>query len=40
MNLNQRYSINNEGANKNMNPNNLTNTSNLNSLSKEPKKNP
>ena len=38
MNLNQRYSINNEGANKNMNPNNLTNTSNLNSLSKEPKK--
>jgi len=38
MNLNQRYSINNEGVNKNMNPNNLTNTSNLNSLSKEPKK--
>ena len=38
MNLNQRYSINNENTNKNMNQNNLTNTSNLNTLSKEPKK--
>ena len=38
MNLNQRYSINNENINKNMNQNNLTNTSNLNTLSKEPKK--